>query len=62
MSGKTIVVRQFLVKRKGIGLCVVNEDNYTMTYPNGRCETIQQSDVSYWKSLHKHQNYRGCFL
>ena len=62
MSGKTIVVRQFLVKRKGIGLCIVNEDNYTMTYPNGYCETIQQYDVSYWKSLHAWQKNRGCFI
>ena len=62
MSGKTIMVRQFLIKKKGIGVCVINEDNYTITYPNGVCKRLEQYELDSAKSLHKHQNYRGCFL
>lgn len=62
MGKKSIRVEQFIVKKKDIGLCIVNERNCTITYPNGVCKRLEQYQLDDVKSLHKHQRLRGTLL
>ena len=62
MGKKTIRVEQFIVKKKGIGLCIVNERSCTITYPNGVCKRLEQYELDDAKSLRRHQELRGTLL
>lgn len=54
--------RKFLVKEKDNGFCIVDEDNYTITSPNGICKKIEQYEISRLKEKHRYQKMRGIFL
>ena len=62
MGKKVKKTGQFLVKKKGVGLCIVNENNCTITYPSGECKKLQQFELDNLKSLNAFQDRRGIFL
>ena len=52
----------FIVKKRGIGLCVVNTKNYTIAYPSGVIKQLQLWELSHEQDLYRYQNARGYLL
>ena len=52
----------FVIKKKCVGVCIINTNNNTITYPNGLCKKVNQWEICHEQDIYIIQTKRGTLL